>query len=130
MKHRLLDLLACPVEKAWPLKLEVVEEIKISDLVKIPEASKKTQVVCNYYCNLKKFYLVELKENGSEIVKDLEDIKREVTIEDCKQCFQLEINKGKLICKDDPDKHIYEIKEGIPVMLSKEQIADLYGKKK
>ncbi len=111
-------------------KLEVIEETKISDLVKIPEASKKTQVVCNYYCNLKTFYLVELKENGSEIVKDLEDIKREVTIEDCKQCFQIEINKGKLICKDDPDNHIYEVKEGIPVMLSKEQIADLYGKKK
>ncbi|MHA1303670.1 MAG: Trm112 family protein, partial [Candidatus Heimdallarchaeaceae archaeon] len=36
MKHRLMDLLACPVEKGWPLKLEILKESKEKEELDIP----------------------------------------------------------------------------------------------
>jgi uncharacterized protein YbaR (Trm112 family) len=70
-----------------------------------------------------------LEDEGEE-VKSKEEIEKHVTLKDCKNCFQIEIQSGKLFCSEKKDEHIYEIKEGIPIMLSKEQIEELYGKKK
>ena len=130
MKHRLMDLLACPIDKSWPLELEIIEEERNQEDIPIPIANKNTNVICGFYCNFKKFVLVELSEDGDEITKSKEDIGKQVTLEDCKNCFQIEIQSGKLYCSEAKYKHVYEIKEGIPIMLSQDQIEELYGRKK
>jgi uncharacterized protein YbaR (Trm112 family) len=128
MKHRLMDLLACPLDKSWPLELEVLEEEKESDEISLPIENKYTKVICNYYCNYKKFLLVETSEDGDEKIKNPEEIEKNVTLKDCKDCFQIEIQNGKLYCSKEKT-HVYEIKEGIPIMLSQDQIEEIYGKK-
>ncbi|MCG3221933.1 MAG: hypothetical protein H7641_11190 [Candidatus Heimdallarchaeota archaeon] len=130
MKHRLMDLLACPLDKSWPLKLEILEEEMEKEEIPLPIENKFTNVICSFYCNFKKFILVNLLEDESEETKTKEEIERHVTLKDCKNCFQIEIQSGKLYCSEEKDKHIYEIKEGIPIMLSKDQIEELHGKKK
>jgi uncharacterized protein YbaR (Trm112 family) len=129
MKHRLMDLLACPLDKSWPLKLEIIEEETEEQEISLPIENKFTDVICNFYCNFKKFNLVNTQEDGSEEIKSKEEIAQHVTLNDCKSCFQIEIQSGKLYCSA-KEEHIYEIKEGIPIMLSQDQIEELYGKKK
>ena len=129
MKHRLLDLLACPLDKSWPLELEIIKEEKEQQEIPLPIANKSTNVICNFYCNFKKFVLVTILKDGSEEIKSIEEITKHVTLEDCKDCFQIEILIGNLYCSEKKEEHIYEIKEGIPIMLSQEQIEELYGKK-
>ena len=73
--------------------------------------------------------LVTVNDEGEEITKSLQAIGEQVSLEDCKQCFQIDIQKGKILCNEDSN-HVYEIKEGIPVMLSKEKIEEIYGKRK
>jgi len=122
-----MDLLACPVEKGWPLKLEILKESKEKEELDIPLVNNETQVVCRYYCNYKKYKLVEIK-GKKEQLKSLEEIKKHVTVEDCKNCFQVEVEEGNLYCPED-SKHVYKIKEGIPIMLTPEQIQEIYGGK-
>jgi uncharacterized protein YbaR (Trm112 family) len=130
MKHRLMDLLACPIDKSWPLKIEIEEEEIESETIPIPLENAQTNVICNYFCNFKQYFLVNINEDSSEIVKNIEEIKGNVTINDCKECFQIEIQKGKIYCSKDEANHVYNIKEGIPIMLTSEQIEELYGRKK
>lgn len=127
MKHRLMDLLACPLEKAWPLKLEILEEEIESEIIPIPEENQQTKVICNFYCNYKQYYLVNI-DGENEEVKLLNEISKNVTLDDCQECFQIEILEGKLFCSKD-ESHSYDIKEGIPVMLTEEQIKQIYGKR-
>lgn len=122
-----MDLLACPLDKSWPLKLEIIEQ-EIEENVNIPNVNSKTNVVCNFYCDFKKFFLVDIDENGEERVKQQEIISKHVTVDDCSKCFQTEILKGRILCSEN-ESHIYEIKEGIPIMLTSEQIEEIYGKK-
>ncbi|MBY8999969.1 MAG: Trm112 family protein [Candidatus Heimdallarchaeota archaeon] len=129
MKYRLMDLLACPLDKDWPLKLEIMAKEKEPENISIPNVNSKTEVVCNFYCGYKDFFLVEIQDDGTEIEKSVETISKNVVVADCKECFQIEIQKGRLLCSKD-NNHIYEIKESIPVMLTSEQIQEIYGKKK
>lgn len=129
MKYRLMDLLACPLDKDWPLKLEIIEQEKEIEPISPPNVNSKTGVVCNFYCYFKKFYLVSVNDEGVEVEKSLDSISKNVTVEDCKECFQIEIQKGRLACSKE-NNHVYEIKEGIPVMLTSEQLEEIYGKKK
>lgn len=129
MKYRLMDLLACPLDKDWPLKLEIIEKEKEAENISIPNVNTKTKVVCNFYCAYKEFFLVEIQDDNTEIEKSVDLISETVTVADCKECFQIEIQKGSLFCSKN-SSHKYEIKEGIPVMLTSEQIKEIYGKKK
>ena len=127
MKHRLMDLLACPLDKKWPLKLEIIEEEKETEEIPLPAENPQTKVICNYFCNFKNILLVNTKEDGSEEVKTSEEIAKTVSLSDCKECFQIEIQKGILHCPDENKSHSYNIKEGIPIMLTPEQIKEIYG---
>lgn len=120
MKYRILDLLACPVDKSWPLELEIHEEITEKEKITPPKENPETGVVCAYYCHYKKIMLVEKDKDGNEIPKKKEEIEKVVKISDCEQCFQQEIISGNLICTNDTT-HKYEIKDGIPIMLTLEQ---------
>ncbi|MHA1116286.1 MAG: Trm112 family protein [Candidatus Heimdallarchaeaceae archaeon] len=127
MKHRLLDLLACPVEKGWPLKLKIQNEEPEEEELDIPVVCDETQVVCKYYCNFKNYLLV-VDSGSEERFKPIDEIKKHVTVEDCKNCFQVDITQGLLYCPVD-EEHVYKIKDGIPIMLTKEQIDEIYGGK-
>ena len=129
MKYRLMDLLACPLDKDWPLELEIIEQEKEVESISPPAVNSKTGVVCNFYCYFKKYYLIDVNDEGVEIEKSLDNISEHITAKDCKECFQIEVQKGRLFCSKD-ETHIYEIKEGIPVMLTSEQLEEIYGKKK
>jgi uncharacterized protein YbaR (Trm112 family) len=123
-----MDLLACPVDKAWPLKLEIEEQEKEPEKIPVPMINPLTSVVCSYYCGYKKYFLVNIKKDLTEEVKAIEEIEKYVSRKDCENCFQLEIMKGELFCSENK-KHAYDIKEGIPVMLTPQQIKELYGDK-
>ncbi len=129
MKHRLMDLLVCPIDKAWPLKLEISKESKEKEDISLPLENPSTGVICGFFCNYKQYMLVTINKAGEEEVKSKDSIKKHVTLEDCKECFQIDIQAGKIYCKDN-QKHEYEIKESIPVMLSPEKIEEIYGKRK
>ncbi len=127
MKHRLMDLLACPLDKKWPLKLEIIEEKKEIEEILLPVENPQTKVICNYYCNFKNALLVKISKDGSEEIKASDEIAKSVTLDDCKECFQIEIQKGTLHCPNSEKSHSYNIKEGIPIMLTPEQIKEIYG---
>ena len=129
MKHRLMDLLACPIDKSWPLKLEISEEETISEEIPIPKQNEQTEVICNYFCNFKQFQLIEITNNGEEKVKLVDEIRKNVTLKDCKECFQIDIISGRLSCSVD-ENHQYKIKESIPVMLTEQQLKEIYGRKR
>ncbi|HDJ26154.1 MAG TPA: Trm112 family protein [Candidatus Bathyarchaeota archaeon] len=75
MKYRLMDLLACPMCKHFPLELLVLSEVVRED-VKAPEGLK-----CELYCGLHRAFLEEL---GRE--------------PDCSGCFAREVVEGVLYC--------------------------------
>jgi uncharacterized protein YbaR (Trm112 family) len=125
-----MDLLACPIDKSWPLRMAIDEEKIELETIPVPLENAQTEVICNYFCNFKQYTLVVINEDGSEVVKNKDEIKKNVTLEDCKECFQIEIQKGRIYCSENEANHIYNIKEGIPIMLTSEQIEELYGRKK
>lgn len=129
MKHRLMDLLACPIDKSWPLKLEITEEVKTLEKISIPLQNEQTEVVCNYYCNFLQIQLVEISDNGEERIKEIDEIKKHVSLKDCQECFKIEIQSGKLFCLHD-ENHQFDIKESIPVMLTEQQLKEIYGRKR
>ncbi|MHA1778912.1 MAG: hypothetical protein ACTSYN_04995, partial [Candidatus Heimdallarchaeaceae archaeon] len=73
----------------------------------------------------KGLFLVDIDPEGNELPKKREDIQNFVNIKDCQKCFQREIISGVLKCKIEPE-HSYEIKDGIPIMLTPEQKKELY----
>ncbi len=92
MKYRLLDLLACPMCKHFPLQLLVFSERKYKREVTI----EKTPV-CEELCGYRKVK-----------IKDLKDAP-------CKECLQLEVVTGILICEK--CNRWYPIIDEIPRML-------------
>lgn len=115
MKLRLLDILVCPNDKAWPLKIYTFEERKLSD-VKLPIKNDLTKVVCRFYCAKKNIKLVEEQENGKlKVLEVIKDISYE---SDCKDCLMNEISAGIIECQK-CQTH-YPIIDDIPMMLKVE----------
>ncbi len=77
MKYRLLDLLACPMCKHFPLELIVIEEKNYSDR-KIPGQPP----LCELYCGYKEKMIKDLKEQPP-----------------CDECIKKEIVTGVLYCR-------------------------------
>ena len=92
MKFRLVDLLACPICKSFPLKLIVFEVYDITP----PRKIVKCELYCSYH---------------SRFIKDLEKT-------ECNVCYSREIKSGLLICSS--CKRWYPIEDDIPRMLPDE----------
>ncbi|MGQ9478936.1 MAG: Trm112 family protein [Thermoproteota archaeon] len=96
MKYRLMDLLACPIDKEFPLKLLVFQEEERS------VEFKHENVMCELYCGL---YEMDVKDAG-------------LTLEKCRECFRREILNGILICVK--CNRWYPIVDEIPQLLPDE----------
>jgi len=92
MKYRLLDILACPVCKNFPLTLTVFTERNIQP----PEVIRKCELYCGYH---------------GGYVRDFAET-------DCLRCYQLEVEEGLLQCNS--CSRWYPISEDIPRMLPDE----------
>ena len=109
MKYRLLDVLACPIDKHFPLELIGLEESKPR------EEKAQSKPFCEKYCGFHARSIEEL---------DPEELKR-----DCARCLAKEIIEGVLRCPE--CGRWFPIIEEIPHMLpdelrnSKEDIAFL-----
>ncbi len=90
MKYRLLDLLACPICKHFPLELLVFKENRYEPPKELPAR------LCEEYCGW-------LKKRVSEGRGD------------CRECFTHEVDEGLLICTR--CGRWYPIIEEIPHML-------------
>ena len=75
MKYRLMDVLACPECKHFPLELVVLSERELEG-VKAPEGFR-----CELYCGLNRAFLKELGQEP-----------------DCGRCFAREVVEGVLYC--------------------------------
>lgn len=95
MKYRLMDLLACPMCKKFPLKLIVFQQRK--EERKCPWTRRP---LCELYCRFKEKWIKEVKEPEKL---------------PCDECFKYEIVEGILICEN--CKRWYPIKDEIPIML-------------
>ena len=92
MKYRLMDLLACPICKRFPLKLIVFEETEIER----PKKIRKCELYCVYH---------------KAMVEDLSGL-------NCEECWGKEVVSGILICEG--CGRWYPIEEEIPRMLPDE----------
>lgn len=90
MKYRLMDLLACPICKAFPLLLYV---FKVSEI----KASRSAAKTCEEYCGFE-----------GKLIRDIDNLK-------CNICFSKEIIEGILICHR--CNRWYPIIDEIPHML-------------
>ncbi len=89
MKYRLLDILACPMCKSFPLTLIVFDDRKIQP----PEKIRK----CELYCGFHRAF-----------VKDLD-------VTECNECYSREVGNGLLECQS--CGRWYPIVDDIPRML-------------
>ena len=76
MKYRLMDLLACPICKHFPLELIVIEEKVYPD-----RKTPSNKPLCELYCGYKNKYLKEMVEEPP-----------------CNDCIKKEIVTGVLYC--------------------------------
>lgn len=101
MKYRLLDLLACPICKKFPLKHIVIEEA---------ETTLKTEVPSKPFCELYCGFLGVRLEGKVETP--------------CEECFKREIVTGVLYCGS--CGRWYPVDEEIPRMLPDELREEKY----
>ncbi|MEM1739757.1 MAG: Trm112 family protein [Candidatus Methanomethylicaceae archaeon] len=94
MKYRLMDLLACPICKNFPLELHIFSRKEVSRTL----SSEDTKPLCEIYCAYKSSYIKDLKETPP-----------------CEECIRYEIIDGLLFCKS--GNRWYPIIEAIPHML-------------
>ncbi|MFW9923644.1 MAG: Trm112 family protein [Candidatus Thorarchaeota archaeon] len=112
MKLRLLDILACPIDKTWPLKCFSFEEGK-NVIEKLPQMDEDTNLICRYYCGkYQKILFDEEKQKTTEEAKKINYDK------DCKGCLSNEIISGIIQCPK--CENYYPIIEEIPMMLKEE----------
>ena len=95
MKYRLLDILACPICKHFPLEHYVIEENIYGDRV-----LEEEKPLCELYCG----YL-------SKEVKEIKEFP-------CEECFKKEVKTGALYCPN--CGRWYPIIDEIPQMLPDE----------
>jgi len=89
MNYRLLEFLACPHDRYFPLVLEKQKEAK---------TNKRLKTVCQTYCGYRQQEL-----NGKD------------NLEGCQDCQQLEIITGTLFCPQCGQS--FTIKQGLPQLL-------------
>ena len=94
MKYLLMDILACPMCKHFPLKLIVIEKDVRSD-----HNLPWDKIPCEVYCG--------------RLMKSVEKSKLDISI--CRECFKEEIVTGVLYCEK--CQRWYPIIEEIPRML-------------
>ena len=94
MKLRLLDILVCPIDKDWPLKVHIFEEREIEE-PKLPKKDEVTNVVCKFYCAKKDILIVDESSGQNKVTKEAKKIKYEA---DCKECLSKEIVAGMISC--------------------------------
>jgi len=92
MKYRLLDILACPMCKGFPLSLQVLEVEAIHNPTNVHK--------CEMYCSFHNGAISDLKETN------------------CEDCYRYEIRSGVLSCGR--CGRWYPIIEEIPIMLPDE----------
>ncbi len=97
MKYLLMDILACPMCKNFPLRLIVIEKDARSD-----HSLPWDKIPCEVYCG--------------RLMKSVE--KSKLDISTCKECFKEEIVTGVLYCEK--CHRWYPIIEEIPRMLPDE----------
>lgn len=96
MKYRLMDLLACPIDKTFPLRLTVLEEEK-------GPASNVEKVPCEVYCSWKS---TNLKDPPADWVLN------------CRTCMGINIQSAVLLCPN--CGRWYPVLNKIPRMLPDE----------
>jgi len=96
MKYRLMDILACPMCKHFPLELYVLKE----NYYEKRELGEREKPVCELYCGYLRKNVSELKEPP------------------CDECFKREVGEGVLYCPS--CGRWYPIVEEIPRMLPDE----------
>ncbi len=107
MRYRLIDLLACPHDKHWPLKLVVVEKETQEDMP-IPKFIKENELACEEFCGREELFL-----NDATTKKLLSS-----AVHPCISCYKDEIITGILIC--DECNRWFPIRETIPELLPDE----------
>ncbi len=90
MRRRLLDFLACPNCKHFPLKLEVFHEEVVDEFIERPE-----KPLCERWCAY-----TQSKPSNPDL---------------CVECMRLEVMSGELICEKCGAK--YKIEAGVPRMV-------------
>jgi uncharacterized protein YbaR (Trm112 family) len=112
-----LDILACPIDKAWPLQVHIFDTTT-NDKVTMPAAEPTTGVICKYYCARKKVKLIDEEQSSNDkivITKGSESIDYNT---DCKLCLEEEITAGMIQCPK--CNNFFPIIEDIPMMLKPE----------
>lgn len=89
LKYRLMDLLACPICKKFPLKLIVFNTVEIQP----PKSIRRCELHCAFH--------------EISLSKDSEP--------DCKACYSKEITDGIILCEE--CGRWYPIEEEIPRLL-------------
>jgi uncharacterized protein YbaR (Trm112 family) len=77
MRYRLMDILACPICKSFPLELRVFEAAKA-------EPKHREKVGCELYCAYNK-----------GMIKDLD---KPDLVKDCEVCFSYDLKEALLTC--------------------------------
>ncbi len=80
MKYRLMDILACPIDKRFPLRLIVMEEKTFPER----KYTWPRKPFCEEYCSFRNVRVRELK-NPQELP--------------CEDCHKVEIVRGLLYCE-------------------------------
>ena len=93
--YRLLDLLACPHDGAWPLKLRVDDETTIAGAAD-DQASGRT--VCDRFCGRLGLSVYQLEKTP-----------------DCGSCLETEVREGCLSCPD--CERSYSVQDGVASFL-------------
>ena len=115
MKLRLLDILACPNDKNWPLEHYIFEERK-NENIELPEKDEVSKLVCSFYCAKHKVKLVkEAAGKKSTITKEAKNIDYE---KECNECLKTEVVAGMIKCTS--CNSFYPIIDEIPMMLKEE----------
>lgn len=97
MKYRLMDLLACPYDKTFPLELYVLRENKYEERT----VKFKKKPACELYCAFKRMKVEELSDDPG-----------------CDECIKYEVSEGVLRCPS--CGRWFPIMDEIPILLPDE----------
>ncbi len=118
MQIRLLDILADPDTKTWPLKLVTFEKITTEREITAPPY-EETGLYCRFYCALHDIFFVKEK-GGKEVRIPKEEWAKQINSKECKTCIKEEIVEGVLISQRKDRKQWFPIVDEIPIMFPDE----------